>query len=167
MMNVHTGHTLAMRAVLGCAAAVMATPMLSAAGPARAAGGTITFVGSIVGPQFDIRTAAASARPAARAGAPVVAGTGSAMTVTFSAPHADVPGAAVAFYSNDAARSTVGPGPRDDVATRFVDPQGRPFAWQPSGYYHLQPRGGVLSLSVRHTGASSAPKPITIVVSYD
>jgi hypothetical protein len=160
-MNARTGHTFAMRALLG-AAAVMATPLASAA-----AGGTIAFVGSIVGPQFDIRAAAASARPAARAGAPVVAGAGSATTVTFSAPHADVPGVAVAFYSNDAARSTAGPGPRDDVATRFVDPQGRPFAWQPSGYYHLRPQGGVLSLSVRHAGASSAPKPITIMLSYD
>jgi opacity protein-like surface antigen len=149
-----------------CAAAAAAMPMLSAAaGPTSGQGGTITFVGRILGPSFDVSSAPIA--PVTEGGVPAVTRVSNGIKVTFSAPNGGVPGAEVSFIANGAQQSTIGPGTRNDVVTNFVDPKGRAFAWQPDGYYHLRPEGGVLSLTVPRGTAQAAPKPVTMVVSYD
>ncbi|QCP49165.1 hypothetical protein FAZ95_08225 [Trinickia violacea] len=143
----------------------MTMPMLAAAGPTSGSGGTITFIGSIVEPGFDISSAPIG--PAAKGGALEAIRTSNGVQLTFAAPNGGVPGADVSFVANDAARSTIGPNVKDDVVTRFVDPKGRAFPWQPGGSYHLSPEGGVLSLTVPHGGPQTAAKPVTMVMSYN
>ncbi|TKC86706.1 hypothetical protein FAZ69_18810 [Trinickia terrae] len=151
-------------AALG-AAAVLTMPATSAAGPMTGQGGIITFVGRIVGPSFEV--SAAPIEPVTAAGGPSIAGTSRGLKVTFAAQAAGVPPAEVSFMANDAARSTIGPGAKDDVVTRFVDPKGRAFPWQPGGYYHLPPSGGVLSLTAPRADEKGEAKPITLIMSYE
>ncbi|WP_206996802.1 hypothetical protein [Trinickia mobilis] len=165
-MSARTFHPSTLLAAALCAGAAATMPMpSSAAGSMSGPGGTITFVGRIVGPSFAISTAPIS--PAAGADTPAVARTSHGLKVTFSAPNADAPGADVSFVANGAAQSTIGPNPKNDVVTNFVDPKGRAFPWRPDGRYHLRPEGGVLSLSVPRGNLQADPKPVTLVMSYD
>ena len=166
-MNARTFHPTTLVATALCAAAAATMPIVSdAAGPTSGPGGIITFIGLIVGPGFDISSAPIG--PAAKEGGTTeVTRTSNGVKVTFAAPNGDVPGADVSFVANDAGRSTIGPNAKDDVVTRFVDPKGRAFPWQPDGHYHLNPTGGVLSLTVPRGGPQTASKPVTLVMSYD
>jgi hypothetical protein len=166
MMSARTFHPTTLLATAVCAAAVAAMPMLSsAAGPMSGPGGTITFIGRIVGPSFDVSSAPIA--PATEGGVPAITRVSNGIKVTFSAPNGGVPGAEVSFIANGAQQSTIGPSTKNDVVTNFVDPKGRAFAWQADGHYHLRPEGGVLSLTVPHGTAQAAPKPVTMVMSYD
>jgi len=165
-MSARTFHPTTLIATALCAAAAASMPILSAAaGPTSGPGGTITFIGRIVGPSFDISSAPIG--PVTKGGAPEVTRTSRGVKVTFAAPNGGVPGADVSFVANGAARSTIGPNADDDVVTSFVDPKGQAFPWQPGGRYHLNAEGGVLSLTVPRGSAQTASKPVTMVMSYD
>lgn len=168
-MNARTFHPTTLVAMALCAAAAATMPILSdAGGPTSVAGGTITFFGRVVGPSFDISSAPIGPVATTTQGdVPEVTGTSHGVTVKFAAPSGGVPGANVSFIANGAARSTIGPNAKDDVVTSFVDPKGRAFPWQPDGYYHLSPKGGVLSLTVPRGSPQTAPRPVTLVMSYD
>lgn len=129
------------------------------------ASGAIDFHGAIAASQYVIQTGASAGQPAT--GVAAVAGGLGTVTVKFGAPHADVPGATVAFYANDSRHSTVGPEARNDITTRFADPSGQLLAWSAGGSYHLPAAGGVLSISSRHVDETAAQTPVTILVSYD
>jgi len=161
VMGAQTRKMLGMTA-LGTAMAAMVMVQT----PARAdSSGMIAFHGAVVSPQYDIQIARVGSQPAT--GAASVARDSSMVKVTFGSLHADTPGADVAFYANDAQHSSVGPEARNDVTTHFADPSGQPLAWNSSGFYHLQSKGGVLSMSLKRGDAAAVQKPVTILVSYD
>jgi hypothetical protein len=142
----------------------MAPTFSGAAGPASVQGGTITFVGYIVGPNFDVGMAPIAS--GTQGGTPEISRTSNGIKVTFSAPNGDVPGATLSFAANDAMRSTIGPDPKADVVASLVDPKGRVLAWQPDGHYHLRSEGGVLSLSMPHGNPKVGPRQVTMTMSY-
>lgn len=147
--------------VLGAVAA-MAT-LVAAPMPAEAAsGGVISFSGAIVAPQLEISAAPALAPASARVDAKDarLARSGSAVTLTFSAPPGVATGADVALQVNSGATARNG----DALAERFVDSRGRVFRAASDGHYRVGRDGGVLSLAPKNAAPDTR---VTVVVSYD
>lgn len=148
----------------GVLSAVAATATLVAAPmPAVAAsGGAISFSGAIVAPQLEISAAPALAPASARVDArdARLARSGSAVTLTFSAPPGVATGADVALQVNSGATARNG----DALAERFVDSSGRVFRAASDGHYRVGRDGGVLSLAPKNAAPDTR---VTVVVSYD
>jgi hypothetical protein len=146
----------AIAAMTALVVASMSTPAVAASG------GTINFSGAIVAPQLSISAAPAPAP--ARAGARIDAGgarlasTGSAVTLTFSAPPGVATGANVALQVNNGTTA------RGALAERFVDSSGRVFRAASDGHYRVGRDGGVLSLAPKNPAQDTR---VTVVVSYD
>jgi hypothetical protein len=154
-------------ALLGFAlCAAVLSPFSAVAGPMSGPGGTITFIGRVVGPNFEVRMAPRVVKTSLITHSSERRDDG--FDVTFLAPTPGVPGAVVSFHASDAVTpSVIGPDPRGDVLTHFVDPKGRALPWQSAGHYYLRPEGGVLSLSEPRRNPQALPKEITLVMSYD
>ncbi|MCC8394321.1 hypothetical protein LJ656_17125 [Paraburkholderia sp. MMS20-SJTR3] len=132
-------------------AALLAAPL--AASAAGANGGVIRFVGAIVAPPLQIRTAALPMS----GGIASATGQGFARTVTFSAPPGAAGGADVALEVDGKAP------PAERVTARFVDGNGRVGAAR-NGHYPVNRSGGVLSLNAKRTDVDTR---VTLVVSYE
>ncbi|NMM00989.1 hypothetical protein HHL24_23995 [Paraburkholderia sp. RP-4-7] len=142
------------------AAAAMAALVTAPMPAVAASGGTISFSGVIVAPQLEISAGSAPAQAGVRVDAAGgrLAQTGSAITLTFSAPPGVATGADVALQVNNGATA------RDALAARFVDSGGRVFRAADDGHYRVGRDGGVLSLAPKNAAQDTR---VTVIVSYD
>jgi hypothetical protein len=128
-------------------------------------GGTITFIGAIVAPAFEIAVTRARAATTPTSLAYDPSG-GAGTTVRLTAPSGSTPVADVALMAADPARQNNGVVARG-VEVKLVSHAGKQIAADATGHYRLDAQGAVMALKPMHESDPPQDKLLVVVLSYD